>query len=202
MVDEPEEKLTLAPNRELIEAIVRRDSKNRPAVHKAYEERNRRAEEAWKNPPQATEVWGIADDPAEKAAVALHQAIMAYHQSDIGPLLAAIRSPDVALDRESLARLFELVVYSPRRRLKAGGSGAYLGKWKNPKMVAALMARIKLDVWREQNGKADVPRSVRDGIVDEIVDPMPAYGRLSAQGQDKFKTTVHGLIDKAKDRRL
>jgi hypothetical protein len=164
----------------------------------AYRERSRRLEEAWKAPVQATEVWGGLAAP-------LHQAIMAYHQTgDIEPLLAAVRLPGAlaSADPESMARLIELIHARRAPPLKAGGPGAYLKRWRNPKMVAALAARIRLDAWRAENRKADVPRSVREGIVDGIVEPMPAYVRLSERVQKKFKDTVHGLIDKSKGRRL
>ena len=182
MSDEPEEKSTLAPSREFIEQIVRWDSARGPAVHEAYEERNRRLEEAWKAPLQATDVWGIASGPVEKTAVALHAAIMTYHQAgDIKPLLATLRSPGAMafVDPESLCRLFEWLD-ARWRPLKPGGSGAYLERWKNPRMVAALMVEINFAIWRVTNRKQQPPSYERAAIVEKVIERMSATRGLAS----------------------
>ena len=196
MSDEPEEKSALVPNREFIEQIVRRDSERRPAVHEAYEERNRRLGEAWKAPLQATDVWEARDaaDPASVALhkamiVTVHKAMMTYHQTgEIEPLLATLRSPGAmaCVDPESLCRLIELLD-AGGRPLKAGGPGAYLAKWKNPQMVAALMAEILFAIWRATNGKWQIPPYERDAIVDKVIERMPAYKRRSERGKEDFR---------------
>jgi hypothetical protein len=204
MSDEPEEKSTLAPNREFIEWIVRWDSKSRPAVHEAYEERSRRLEQEWKATLQTTEVWGVASDPVEKTAVALHMAIMTYHQtSDIEPLLAAVRLPGALglADPVSFARLIELL-HARGQPLKAGGPGARLEGWQLPQYVAALMAEIHLDVWRVQKRTQPVPFHQRTAIVDKVAEQMPAYRELGEDDKEAFKDRVYQLLNDSKSRRL
>jgi hypothetical protein len=212
MSDEPEEKSTLAPNREFIERIFRWDSKHRPAVHEAYEERNRRLEQEWKATLRPTEVWGIASDPVEKTAVALHKAMMAYHESyvrdpranDIELLLAAVRLPRALglANAESFARLIELL-HARGQPLKAGGPGAYLERWRLPQYVAALMAEIQLDVWRVQNRKQPVLFHERTAIVDKVAEQVTPYMGLGGyDDKEAFKERVYQLLNDPKSRRL
>jgi hypothetical protein len=149
---------------------------------------------------------------ADAKAMALHRAMMAYHESyardprasDIEPLLAAVRLPGALglANPEIFARLIELLHARGGSRLKAGRSGAYLERWKNPQMAAALMAEIGFAVWRVMNRKQQPPRYERDAIVDKVIEQMPAYKRLSEGGKEDFREGVHEKLRKSKTTRL
>lgn len=137
--------------------------------------------------------------------------MMAYHESyardprasDIEPLLAAVRLPGTLglANPASFARLLELL-HARTKPLKPGGSGAYLERWKNPRMAAALMAEIRLYIWRATNGKQQVPRYERAAIVDKVTEQMSAYKRLSERGKEGFREGVHEKLRKSKMTRL
>jgi hypothetical protein len=148
---------------------------------------------------------------AAARAMALHNAMMAYHESyardprasDIEPLLAVVRLPGtLALaNPESFARFLELL-HARTKPLKPGGSGAYLERWQNPQMAAALMAEIRIDAWRVTNRKQQPPRYERDAIVDKVIEQMPAYKRLSERSKEGFRDGVHEKLRKSKTTRL
>jgi len=189
MVEEPEEKLTLAPNRELIEAIVRRDSKNRPAVHEAYEERNRRLEEEWKKPDtaeiapdkKACDPLLVArrtalgahkkrkrelEDAVGPAAgeVALHEAWLAYMQTgELEPLLVAL-PPSQALR--------QLILFMHEQAHPLPGVGKELARWGRANHVAAKLVEIQYAAWRKYHGRKKIPLAARHMIIDCVIEEM------------------------------
>ena len=137
--------------------------------------------------------------------------MMAYHESyardprasDIEPLLAAVRLPGALglANPESFARFLELL-HARTQPLKAGGPGAYLKRWQNPEMVAALMAEIHLDIWRVTNRKHQPPGYERTAIVEKVTEQMPAYKGLSEDDKEDFREGVHEKLRKSKTTRL
>ena len=144
----------------------------------AYRDYVRRTRDAWR------------PDPTE---IALHDAASAYKQTaDIAPVLAAL-PPSQAL------RHFVLYLHEQAHPL-----GKKTPRPGRANYVAADQAEFRLDAWRSEHRKKNVPYEIRQKIVDEVIEDMRGwYATRHGLWPDRpNRDRILELLRLAKDRRL
>ena len=120
--------------------------------------------DAWRKPPGAS----VTGDRWTDAAIAAGN-------GDIEPLANYLKNAgagrEPALTQQQLDNLASLLRWLHARGQKGprGKPGGTLWRWQDPNYVATQFAEVRIAIWKRDNGRRNIPDTIRDKIIADTV---------------------------------
>jgi hypothetical protein len=171
---------------------MKRRKSRKDARAKAYADREREDAEAWRNPTPT----GVTGDPWVDAVLALNV------RNDVEPLANYVDSTNEITQeqRRALARLL-LLLHARLQKRGRGRPGGTLSRWSNPNYIAAKFAERRIDEWKRDAGRQNIPEEIRDAIIREEIDYVNTWHFVKTRGRANIDR-VKAILDGPKTRRL